>query len=148
MEEEKYLERIEDPNTPMTVDDVKALAARADNIFNNVANVVNSVTSTSRDIEMLRANVELETQRLDHQLDAMLAKLHTNHQMYKDTLPIIDRQFNSIQTRMDKLVDRAMEVMLEDVSDESLKKQENMMQLIETTNESLNRLISKLLPSY
>ena len=45
-------------------------------------------------------------------------------------------------------MDRALDMLCEDVSEESLKRQEAVMNMIEMTNNSINSLVSKLLPSY
>ena len=52
-----------------------------------------------------------------------------------------------MQNRMDRLMDRALDFISDDCSEESLSRQEAVMKLIEITNESLNKLIVKLLPA-
>lgn len=142
------LEKIENTDLPISMAEINEFTDKSERIIGKISDTINSVSSTLKDIELIRAQSEVEFRKLNLQFDAILARLHNNHQMYKDTLPLIDKQFTSLQARMDKLVDRALDIITEDLSDDALAKQENIMKIIENTNESLNKLIGKLLPSY
>lgn len=142
------LEKIENTNLPISMAEINEFTDKSERIIVKISDTINSVSSTLRDIELIRAQSEVELKKLDLQFDAILARLQNNHQMYRDTLPLIDKQFTSLQARMDKLVDRALDIITEDLSEDALAKQENIMKIIENTNESLNNLIGKLLPSY
>ncbi len=112
-----------------------------------VVSVVENVSSTYRDVSMISAQVEVEYKRLDHALDCLMLKAQRDIQIYQDTLPLLEQNFNSMQNRMDRLMDRALDFISDDCSEESLSRQEAVMKLIEITNESLNKLIVKLLPA-
>lgn len=132
---------------PIPADFVE-LSRGLENTVVAVESVINGISTSVRDITMISAQVEIETKRLDNALDCLLIKTRGDIQMYRDTLPLLEKNFNDIQLRMDRLMDKTMDLLSEDISETSLKRQEIAMQMIEMTNNSLNNLISKLLPSF
>ena len=124
------------------------LAEAAQNIVKDVTNAINNVAATISEISRISAQVEMETKRLDHALDCLMVKAQRDITMYRDTLPLLEKNFTDMQGRMDRLMDRAMDMICEDVSDSSLARQEMAMKMIEMTNNSINNLIAKLLPDY
>ena len=99
-------------------------------------------------IKEISAQVELEQARINQAIDALMIKAQRDIHIYEKSLPVLDRQFERCQDRMDKLMDKTMELISNDLSDSSLQRQEAMMSLIEITNNSLNSLIGKLIPRY
>lgn len=133
---------------PATVDDFKQVAKYADNMVTSVSQTINNVALTVAQVKQISAQVEVEFARLDHALDCLMVKAQRDRYIYEKSLPILDKQFAACQTRMDKLMDKAMEFITDDLSEASIRKQEAMMNLIEIANGSLNALISKLIPQY
>lgn len=128
--------------------DTLVLAQAAQNIVSDVTNAINNIAATMSEISRITAHVELETKRLDHALDCLMIKSQHDITIYRDTLPLLEKNFASMQSRMDRLMDRAMDLICDDVSDTSLARQEMAMQLIEMTNNSINNLVAKLLPHH
>lgn len=142
------LERICNPDTPATIEDYKELGRQAENIVGKVTATIDNVSSSIVKIKELSAQVELECARMDHALDVLMLKAQRDVAIYQQSLPILDKQFESCQNRMDRLMDKAMDLITSDLSADSLNRQEAMMSLIEITNNSLNSLIAKLIPTY
>ena len=142
------LSRIENYDMVPMEGDTLVLAEAAQNIVRDVTNAINNVAATISEISRISAQVELETKRLDHALDCLMVKAQRDITMYRDTLPLLEKNFTDMQGRMDRLMDRAMDMICEDVSDSSLARQEMAMKMIEMTNNSINNLIAKLLPDY
>lgn len=142
------LSRIENYDMVPMEGDTLVLAEAAQNIVRDVTNAINNVAATISEISRISAQVEMETKRLDHALDCLMVKAQRDITMYRDTLPLLEKNFTDMQGRMDRLMDRAMDMICEDVSDSSLARQEMAMKMIEMTNNSINNLIAKLLPDY
>ena len=142
------LSRIENYDMVPMEGDTLVLAEAAQNIVRDVTNAINNVAATISEISRISAQVEMETKRLDHALDCLMVKAQRDITMYRDTLPLLEKNFTDMQGRMDRLMDRAMDMICEDVSDSSLARQEMAMKMIEITNNSINNLIAKLLPDY
>lgn len=132
----------------LTPQEFSAIVHRADNIVNNVAGIVNNVTSTIVELRQVSAQVEIECAMLDQAIDALMIKAQRDLKIYEQSIPTLDKQFERLHDRMDKLMDKAMDLLTEDVSEIALMRQESIMKLIEVTNGSLNSLIQKLIPNY
>lgn len=142
------LSSIEDYEVVPAEGDTLVLADAAQNIVNNVTNAINNVAATMSEISRISAHVEMETKRLDHALDCLMVKAQRDITIYRDTLPLLEKNFTDMQARMDRLMDRTMDMICEDVSESSLARQEMAMRMIEMTNNSINNLVAKLLPNH
>lgn len=142
------LEKINNPNTPVSIEDYKEIGRQAENIIGKVTSTIDNITSSVVKIREMSAQVEMECARMEHALDVLMLKAQRDVKIYEQSLPILDKQFESCQKRMDRLMDKAMDLITDDLSANSLNRQEAMMSLIELTNNSLNALISKLIPTY
>ena len=145
---DKELSSIESYEVLPSESDTLVLAEVAQNIVNNVNSAICNVAATMSEISRISAHVELETKRLDHALDCLMIKSRHDITIYRDTLPLLEKNFADMQARMDRLMDRAMDMICEDVSDTSLVRQEMAMRMIEMTNNSINNLVAKLLPNH
>lgn len=142
------LERISNLNRPATIEDYKEFGRQAENIVGKVTSTIDNISCSLVKIKEMSAQVELECARMEHALDILMLKAQRDVKIYEQSLPILDKQFENCQKRMDRLMDKAMDLITSDVSAESLNRQEAMMSLIEITNNSLNSLIAKLIPNY
>lgn len=147
-EVENGLVKCEDMSRNATIDDVICLAGYANTMVGRVSDTVGQVAMTVERVKQLQVCLEVEYARLDHALDCLLVKAQRDLTIYEKSLPILDKQFAACQARMDKLIDRALDMMGEDLSENSLSRQEAVMGLIELTNTSLNGLVAKLMPQY
>lgn len=146
--QDNRLSSIEDYEVVPAEGDTLVLADAAQNIVNNVTNAINNVAATMSEISRISAHVEMETKRLDHALDCLMVKAQRDITIYRDTLPLLEKNFTDMQARMDRLMDRTMDMICEDVSESSLARQEMAMRMIEMTNNSINNLVAKLLPNH
>lgn len=135
-------------NRNPTIDDVHILAQRCENVMNHVAGTVENVAVTIRQIREISAQVELATAQMEKEIDALMIKCQRDIRLYEQSLPLLDKQFEAQQNRMDRLMDQAVNMMTGDFTDESIARQEAMLKLIELTNDGLNRLMAKLIPQY
>lgn len=142
------LEHMVNETLPATVEDFKIIGTQVDSMVSNVASVVSTVSTSIVKINEVSSQVKLECKRLEHALDMLMVKAQTDIQIYEKSLPILEQQFKKCQERMDKLMDKSMEFISEDVNQENLNRQEAMMKLIEIANESINTLVAKLIPQY
>lgn len=147
-DDEKVLDRISNPNVPATIDDYKELGQLAERVVNQVSGVIGNVTNTVIQVKEISAQVELELARMDKAIDALMIKAQRDIHIYEKSLPLLDKNFARCHDSMDKLMDRTIDLISNDLSEGNLQRQEAMMKLIEITNNQLNSLIAKLIPKY
>lgn len=135
-------------NRNPTIDDVHILAQRCENVMKHVAGTVENVAVTIRQIREISAQVEIATAQMEKEIDVLMIKCLRDIRLYEQSLPLLDKQFDAQQKRMDRLMDQAVNMMTGDFNDESIARQEAMLKLIELTNNGLNRLRDKLIPQY
>lgn len=141
------LKRIENDNVPVTMQDVKDVAEYADNMVNAISGAVSNVATSIVELQHIQADVELQCAQLDYAIDSLMIKAQRDVRIYEQSLPILDKQFNTCQARLDRLVDKAMDIVCEDISENAIARQEFVMKMIEVANSSLNSLIAKLIPN-
>ncbi|MBD5271549.1 MAG: hypothetical protein HDR97_06115 [Bacteroides sp.] len=142
------LERIENPSTQLTMADVHALAGKAENMLGMVTNSVNNVALSATEIAKISADVEIQCKQLETAFNSFMVKAQRDIKLYEMSLPLLDKRFDNCQKTLDKLTDKALELIDEDFSDATLAKQEFLMSNIERVNDTFNSLIAKLIPSY
>lgn len=141
------LKRIENDNVPVTMQDIKDVAEYADNMVNAISGAVSNVATSIVELQHIQADVELQCAQLDYAIDSLMIKAQRDVRIYEQSLPILDKQFNTCQARLDRLVDKAMDIVCEDISENAIARQEFVMKMIEVANSSLNSLIAKLIPN-
>lgn len=141
------LKRIENDNVPVTMQDIKDVAEYADNMVNAISGAVSNVATSIVELQHIQADVELQCAQLDYAIDSLMIKVQRDVRIYEQSLPILDKQFNTCQARLDRLVDKAMDIVCEDISENAIARQEFVMKMIEVANSSLNSLIAKLIPN-
>lgn len=128
--------------------EVNDIIMSSNNLIKNLNITVTTVCSTIEDIKRISADVELEISRMDHMIDSLMIKANRDIELYKISIPTLNKQFDSVQTRLDTLMGRALDMVSTDFSENALARSEFAMKLIEQVNDTLNRLIEKLIPSY
>lgn len=145
---EKSIIKVNENSLEISPADVRTIVERADNIVGTLSTALSNFANNAVQIKTISADVDMELARLDKELDALMIKSKRDIQIYEESLPVLDKHFTICQERMNKLMDRAMDVISSDTSENSLAKQETILKMIETANSALNALIAKLIPGY
>ena len=102
------LERIEDRNAPITVQDVTVIAEHADNMVNNISSVVSNIASSVVELKRISADVELQCAQLNHAIDCLMIKVQRDIRIYEQSLPILEKQFSTCQARLVKIFQKTV----------------------------------------
>lgn len=102
------------------------------------------IMSSVTDYKRVAAEVEVQRSQMDFQLNALLIKAQSDLESKKLFVPIIGKQLDRIQDRIDKFSDKLID-MMDDFSSEAMEKQRLLLEFIEGQNEKLQQLSFNLM---
>lgn len=111
-------------------------------VINDSISTVNSFTDKVHNIATLWADIEIEIHKLDLQFDGYIAKLHSDLEMYKAKMPILQKTFEDLSDKIDKILDRALD--MEANTEIELKVK---LKLLETLDKQTNQLTALIIKS-
>ncbi len=103
-----------------------------------VCDLINDTTKTIADMRM-------EIVRVEAQVDMFCANLETDLKKYQQRLPIVEKQLNGASARIDKFVDKILEMDGDYTSSEYLQKQSMLLDALTSINNQFNNILAKLL---
>lgn len=102
------------------------------------------IMSSVTDYKSIAAEVESQRAQMDFQLNAMLVKAQSDLESKKLFVPIIGKQLDRIQDRIDKFSDKLID-MMDDFSSDAMEKQRILLEFIEGQNDKLQQLSFNLM---
>lgn len=106
--------------------------------------ITNGTTGIKNIIEAT-GNIKVAMQNLENEMEKFRISAQKDAYLYEKSLPMWERQLDKIQARIDKTMDRVMDSFSTDFSEESLKKQNMMMDALMAVNDSFNVMVMKLM---
>lgn len=102
-----------------------------DEIGDKIINCANSVMDLQREMHMM-----------DLQFNAYVAKLDSDLEKHKVDLPTLEKQLDKINDRMDRILDKVLE--METNTEKEIDEKNKMMEMLMRNNETITSLIMKL----
>ena len=112
--------------------------------FEMIAFHAKGIMSSVSDYKKVAAEVELQRAQMDFQLNALLIKAQSDLESKKLFVPIIGKQLDRIQDRIDKFSDKLID-MMDDFSSDAMEKQRILLDFIEGQNDKLQQLSFNLM---
>jgi len=113
--------------------------------INNVCSLVGNVTNTFAQVSLAAQQTKYEISKLEYELDRFIAENEHRLEKFKAVAPILSKQLENASQRIDKITDTILASSSDSLSDESLKKQSTLVDLLNTSNETFNNLLVKLI---
>jgi len=113
--------------------------------IDSVCGLVSNVTSRLSDTMLAVANTKLEIARMENDLDRFIAESQVSLEKFKAVAPILSTQLENASKRIDKITDTILSSSNDSLSEESLKKQSALVDLLNTSNDTFNNLLVKLI---
>lgn len=107
--------------------------------------LVSNGTSGIKNIIEASGNVKIAMQNLENEMEKFRISAQKDAYLYEKSLPMWERQLDKIQERIDNTMNKVMDSLSNDFSEESLKKQNMMMDVLMSVNESFNAMVMKLM---
>lgn len=103
---------------------------------NDIANVVS-------DAALQWKQMDLQIAQMDKQLTAYLSTLAIDLEKYRERIPIVREQLNSISNRMDKILDKAL--LMDTTTDNEVAVKLKLMEMLDNYTDKLAAMMVKLL---
>ena len=107
--------------------------------------LVSNGTTGIKNIIEASGNVKIAMQNLENEMEKFRISAQKDAYLYEKSLPMWERQLDKIQERIDNTMNKVMDSLSNDFSEESLKKQNMMMDVLMSVNESFNAMVMKLM---
>lgn len=112
----------------------------------DVCNIINNSVCTVAQTVQYIADIKVQIKELDAQLEAFLAQTSANLERFKTAMPVLEGQLNNISNRLDRITDSILtQTQNSEMSEDLMKKHSMMLDLLESTNNSFNNMLMRIL---
>lgn len=123
------------------MDRSESIILRLDSFMSTSRGVVQDLTELAR----VRQEAQYQLRLLDARLTAFIARTNADTARFNATLPVLEKQLDRIQNRIDLALDKALTLADGDFSDASVARQNYVVDLLSEMNKSFNDLVAKLM---
>jgi len=113
--------------------------------IDSVCGLVGNLSSSFSETALAIANTKTEIARFENELDRFIAESQVSLEKFKAVAPILSTQLENASKRIDKITDTILSSSNDSLSEESLKKQNALVDLLNTSNDTFNNLLVKLI---
>ena len=111
-----------------------------------VCNIIGDTVCTVAQTVQHIANIKLQIKELDARLEAFIAQTSANLERFKTAMPVLEGQLNNISSRLDRITDSIIaQTQNSEMSEDLMKKHSMMLDLLESTNNSFNNMLMRIL---
>lgn len=107
--------------------------------------VVSGALRSLTELEALRGKIDLEMKRLDNDLQLAVLAAQKDMKLYETALPVFGQQLDRIQNRLDMAMEKALELINGDLTDDNARRRAMVMDLLSATQSNFDALVAKLL---
>lgn len=111
----------------------------------NALTLVNSAACTIKDTVQIIENVKYDIAKLDHDLDMFIADSNTRLEKFKSAMPVLEKQLTRISDRIDNITNMMLTNIMNPNDPSSVQKHSQMMDMLESANDSFNNMLVKLI---
>jgi hypothetical protein len=104
-----------------------------------------SLCNIVKDTAITIAEMKMEIAKVEAQVDMFCASLETDLKKYQQRLPIVEKQLNNASERIDRFVDKILEMDGDNTSPEYLQRQSLLLDALTSINNQFNSILIKLL---
>jgi len=113
--------------------------------FDNICSLVNNATCSVADMVKAANETKLQIAQLDHQLETFIAESQTKLEKFKTVAPMLEKQLQNASERIDRITDNILAQSDASLSEDVLKKQSLLIDVLKQADDSFNNLLVKLI---
>lgn len=123
---------------------VIAISSAADRVLSSLDSI-SSISSDMNDMMHTFADMRIGIKQINAELDAFKTATGAKLDKFKLQVPILDKQMDRISSRIDQITDKVLALTDDDMSEQTLKKQSMLMDMLSGFNDSFNNLVMRLM---
>lgn len=121
-----------------------AINSAADRVLTSLESI-SSISTDLTDMMHTFANMQIGIKQINAELDAFKTATGAKLDKFKLQVPILDKQMDRISNRIDQITDKILALTDDDMSEQTLKKQAMLMNMLSDFNDSFNNLVMRLM---
>ena len=121
-----------------------AINSAADRVLTSLESI-SSISTDLTDMMHTFANMQIGIKQITAELDAFKTATGAKLDKFKLQVPILDKQMDRISNRIDQITDKILALTDDDMSEQTLKKQATLMNMLSNFNDSFNNLVMRLM---
>lgn len=121
-----------------------AINSAADRVLTSLESI-SSISTDLTDMMHTFANMQIGIKQINAELDAFKTATGAKLDKFKLQVPILDKQMDRISNRIDQITDKILALTDDDMSEQTLKKQATLMNMLSNFNDSFNNLVMRLM---
>ncbi len=121
-----------------------AINSAADRVLTSLESI-SSISTDLTDMMHTFANMQIGIKQINAELDAFKTATGAKLDKFKLQVPILDKQMDRISNRIDQITDKILALTDDDMSEQALKKQATLMNMLSDFNDSFNNLVMRLM---
>ena len=125
----------------ITVFDHEVTIEKIDNTISDIKSLSSDVKETVQAL----ANMNVEIERMDHQLEAFMAETGAKLEKFKVQAPIMEKMLDKASDRLDKITEKVLALSDDSTDEIKMKRQQQLMEQLNKANDNFNNMIMKLM---
>ena len=125
----------------ITVFDHEVTIEKIDNTISDIK----SLSSDEKETVQALANMNVEIERMDHQLEAFMAETGAKLEKFKVQAPIMETMLDKASDRLDKITEKVLALSDDSTDEIKMKRQQQLMEQLNKANDNFNNMIMKLM---
>ena len=121
-----------------------AINSAADRVLTSLESI-SSISTDLTDMMHTFANMQIGIKQINAELDAFKTATGAKLDKFKLQVPILDKQMDRISNRINQITDKILALTDDDMSEQTLKKQATLMNMLSNFNDSFNNLVMRLM---
>ena len=121
-----------------------AINSAADRVLTSLESI-SSISTDLTDMMHTFANMQIGIKQINAELDAFKTATGAKLDKFKLQVPILDKQMDRISNRIEQITDKILALTDDDMSEQTLKKQATLMNMLSNFNDSFNNLVMRLM---
>ncbi len=132
-------------NLPSSLNESSALVRSSNELIATLGETLTTAMRSLTELEAVRGKIELEMKRLDNELQLAVAQANNDVALRQTLIPVFGQQLDRIQNRLDMAMEKALELVDGELTDDNSRRRTMVMELLAGTQANFDAMVAKML---